>query len=1289
MAKKSFTTYLVPGFHSDVVWLEDQRDYAASLMGALRQNLQVCRFDPAYGVFVHELTYLKPYLDISPEDRTFMQELIAEGRVGTGGSHGQPMEPLISGEGIVRNILYGRLYHERVLGDHPTIYMPWDVFGHTAQLPQILAKSRFTGCIWSKNIQGAHPVFWQQALDGSRLLFRRVMYGLPTRGEEATLVFLREAYEEMRSLGFPSDLRLDAIDFKPPTPWMAGACERLLKGNPSIVASGRAHEIWFEQAQALLASGEATAPTLARDFEWHHQGTGLSRVNLKQANRLAENALQTAETFSTFAALLGADYPDKALDKAWRQVLFGQHHDGMAGPLCDRAYVDLMLGYREALELAAEARDGALDALARAAATNAAPSGSTPILVFNALNWERTEPVQATVAFTKPPISFQLTDDKGKRVPFEVSRTEESNGRITEAEIEFIAKGVPPFGYATYAVVPCEEPLPTRAKAAGFRIQNKHFRVTADPEQGGGISSLYDKLARRELLNKDAGPGNELVALEEKPNRNEPAWELYTMGPKSFSRDHAATVSAEEGPISTRLIVHGEMSERRLETSFSRRHEIILYKDIPRIYCRTWLEHYRGEHHLYAVTFPSRLRGCQPVFETRFGAVLKRPSKGKLDFRTSQASNYSDCGARRCHNWIELGRSAVLKVGASRVALGMVNLVTTADPELIEPARRIQTMLVKKGVPVTPQRDDCDMARRRSLPHEDACLPMPNGFDYDLKFGMSFRICLDVGGANTYVAGLLERLGARRRQSFDSALERNGHAALFLYDDRMPDGWPPLPVLVFSADSAAALSIAINKSFAKFDATATIEVDPRADTSTKRRPLDDYGLALLNRGNVLGSVENDGSLVLFLMHTAAWGGTPWGKDRLPFHLVPEHKSHVFHYALYPHRGDWRSAQVWRAGAEYNNPLIARQAARHRGSLPARHSFLKLDGDSLVVSAVKPVGNPTAALESKPHDILKDGILVRWYEAAGQATPGKLSVPGSLESASWTNLLEEPQADAALSRGALAFTTAPFSIETAAILPQKPKKRPLKGALAREVEPVPAVHFRHWEHNAGAAPLGYSPVGVTLRGDVKTHVPIRQGGVTVNTVELCVVNNYTDRDVKGAVALHVGEGWHTVPEQVPYDVPAGGHQVTPVLLVFDSDRRDGYLEARLEHGGQTIQDVLAVGEPPWLTARLEREGDALEVHLDNAGADALGGVVSVASPLESWPEACVGDYSLGAIEPREQAFAAAPGETASLSFRIRVRDEGAYSRYDSIWAVVKIACNGRVEYLPVQGSSIRT
>jgi len=109
-------------------------------------------------------------------------------------------------------------------------------------------------------------------------------------------------------------------------------------------------------------------------------------------------------------------------------------------------------------------------------------------------------------------------------VPFEVNALERRGEKVIEAEVEFVAEDVPPLGYCIYGIVPSDKPLPERQKASGYEIENDFFKVVADPERGGGLSSIYDKLARRELVNSEAGPANELVALEENPNRQEPSW---------------------------------------------------------------------------------------------------------------------------------------------------------------------------------------------------------------------------------------------------------------------------------------------------------------------------------------------------------------------------------------------------------------------------------------------------------------------------------------------------------------------------------------------------------------------------------------------------------------------------------------------------------------------------------------------------------------------------------------------------------------------------------------------
>ncbi len=54
------------------------------------------------------------------------------------------------------------------------------------------------------------------------------------------------------------------------------------------------------------------------------------------------------ERLATLAWLPGAPYPAESLDKAWRQLAYGAHHDAITGTESDQVYLDLLAGWREA-----------------------------------------------------------------------------------------------------------------------------------------------------------------------------------------------------------------------------------------------------------------------------------------------------------------------------------------------------------------------------------------------------------------------------------------------------------------------------------------------------------------------------------------------------------------------------------------------------------------------------------------------------------------------------------------------------------------------------------------------------------------------------------------------------------------------------------------------------------------------------------------------------------------------------------------------------------------------------
>jgi alpha-mannosidase len=131
--------------------------------------------------------------------------------------------------------------------------------------------------------------------------------------------------------------------------------------------------------------------------------------------------------------------------------------------------------------------------------------------------------------------------------------------------------------------------------------------------------------------------------------------------------------------------------------------------------------------------------------------------------------------------------------------------------------------------------------------------------------------------------------------------------------------------------------------------------------------------------------------------------------------------HEFTYSLYPHAGSWRDAETVRRGYELNYKIIARQSLKHAGTLPPEHSFVRVEANNVVLTALK---------KSEDDDSLGSRFLVlRFYEWAGKETDVKLDLPPGAQSASETDLMERPIADLAVHNDVVTLHTKPCEIKT--------------------------------------------------------------------------------------------------------------------------------------------------------------------------------------------------------------------------------------------------------------------
>jgi alpha-mannosidase len=179
------------------------------------------------------------------------------------------------------------------------------------------------------------------------------------------------------------------------------------------------------------------------------------------------------------------------------------------------------------------------------------------------------------------------------------------------------------------------------------------------------------------------------------------------------------------------------------------------------------------------------------------------------------------------------------------------------------------------------------------------------------------------------------------------------------------------------------------------------------------------GLVLINRG-LPGNNVADGKMMLSLMRSArlisygfVGGYEPGvGSDS----GLGVGRKYTLEYALVPHTGDWRGALPWRAGLEFNNPLIARAVSPHKGELPARWGILDVSQDSVVTSALKPGNDGTAVL--------------RVYEAAGKpAQRVRVTFHAPIEHPRDANLIEDAGAELEMDHDSIVFDLRPFEIKT--------------------------------------------------------------------------------------------------------------------------------------------------------------------------------------------------------------------------------------------------------------------
>ncbi|MFI6811539.1 NEW3 domain-containing protein [Nonomuraea sp. NPDC050328] len=969
-----WTMYLVSHFHYDPVWWNTQAAYTSpweflsgdastrplwerNAFALVEAHIELALRDPDYKFVLAEIDYLKPFFDTHPERRADLRKLMADGRVELmGGTYNEPNTNLTGAETTIRNIVYGIGYQRDILGGDPRTAWQLDAFGHDPQFPGYLAAAGLTGSAWargpfhqwgpiSKNFKEAKndatlmqfpSEFEWISPSGLGVLTHYMpahysagwwMDSSPSLEEALSAVF--ELYQALKPVAATKNILLPVgTDYSPPNKWVTEihrwvasryVWPRFVCGTPR------------DFLDAVTAE-QATFSPQTRDMNPIYTGKDVSYIDTKQAQRAAEVAATDAEKLATFASLLGLGrYPHAALDKVWRQLAYGAHHDAITGSESDQVYIDLLTGWREAHDLATDARDRALDALTAQISVD-----GRSVVVTNTLSFARDGLVRVRPA---------------------PGLTVEGEALLEDGVLTFLAREVPSMGWRTYPLV---EGTPGGWEPAeGSVVENERYRVTADPARGGTLSSVLDLAAGQELL---TGQGNELrlhAEYPQHPDMGEGPWHLIPTGEVSGSAERPATVRREQSALGERLIITGELDELAYEQI------VTLWAGSDKVDFTTRVLDYTGADRLLRVRFPAAVPGALPVSDVA-GAVIGRG----FALPEADAAEHPWTLDNPANTWFGLSSTARVELGeAGARAIGVAEVVVPALADA-PAARDLVVALARAGVTATTSSAP---GSRYGWLDVDSNLP-------------DVRIILGGPEHNPLAAELLGQVSP----TFAETLAAEGR--VWVPAERpLAEVWQPsadlrglrsLPALIV-ADAA---ELVADLDDARIAATCPEGSEVLEDRTVALLTYGLPGFAVDPSGALHLSL---------MRSCTGWPSGVWldpprrtTPDGSGFQL--QHWTHEFAYSLVGGAGDWRELNLPAAGQEYITPLLPRLVDGPGGDLPATHSLLRVDpARDVLVSTVKAAGNPHA------HGLAADaadGVTLRLVESTGLGARAALHSP---------------------------------------------------------------------------------------------------------------------------------------------------------------------------------------------------------------------------------------------------------------------------------------------------------
>ncbi len=610
---KSLTILCPAHAHIDMNWLWRFDETVAVTLDTFRTMLTLMTEYPGFTFSQSQAAVYRVVEEYDPEMLKEIKKRVKEGRWEvTASTWVEADKNLPSGESLARQTLYTRRALSRLLDIDPdTLLLDFepDTFGHSRNVPEILARA---GVRWYYHCRGddAHVLYKWQAPSGAQVLAYRepAWYNAAAGPSFAAMV-----PDFCRKHGISAMMRVYGVGDHGGGPTRRDI-ERIIDmdGWPLFP---RVRFSTFREFFTLAEQATGKLPVVNRELNPIFTGCYTSQARIKAANRMAEQRLIEAETFSSIASVVtSSPYRTAHLCRAWEAALFNQFHDIVTGSgvpdtrdyalgqfqsVMAAASTEASLALRRIAALVDTSTLGDPREDARATVSEGAGAGygvsdfrlslvergrgrTRIVHVFNPLPWERTGNVEAVIwDWEGDPARLQARDGNGAPIDHQI---------LPNPQHPFFGEGywdhhylrvllpvsAPGCGYATYAIsealpqeLPVQEPdYPRVERRDEYVLENERLRAEFDPHTAA-LVSLVDKTSGDQMVDASRGGGIFRLIMEDDA-KGMTAWTVGRWkSARSIHDDVRLTAAPGTGGLRQWLSFEAHFASSRLSVTVS------------------------------------------------------------------------------------------------------------------------------------------------------------------------------------------------------------------------------------------------------------------------------------------------------------------------------------------------------------------------------------------------------------------------------------------------------------------------------------------------------------------------------------------------------------------------------------------------------------------------------------------------------------------------------------------------------------------------------------------------